>query len=408
MLFRQATGQIEANKMGLVESLKKEIPKPSIAVKAGDHVRPVTAGFGENSIMQKYRESGFVGSVVYYDASMRMTSHNNVSVLFPGNEHNHQTRQFAYRCRDLEVVSSAEAKKVFDSMAIGQKKAETEARQKFIDKVTTKRIAVADREDWDITSRVFLNTNTNYIKLFTDLTKDGLPQGSGRFYASAVCCALAKTEQHILTFIPKDWMNYYGYNQIDLKMWLNFLTEVGTGFKYKLLDEVTMRDTFGKNSVPDSLPTLASNNHYMYGDMTLYPVLLESTGHTMNNYMNFIMLRYFYNLQYWNIPTIALQIKRALGDKVTAWEALLVAHMNFQYYDYYCLLSNAGPVDNHKVALPKKANSADEIINRLMTSTNMNESFRYDRTNISLVRKAIQSKDYDVILEHVKKWREIK
>jgi hypothetical protein len=389
--------------MSLVSAMQKEQVVAPAKLARGVYVIPheKDSYYGEVPLMTQVREAGYCGTVQYVDSSGTVCS-----VIFPENDITAPNVGFNYGQKGLRIITKEEADVIMAKMKKNSDEAIKRGVEELNKQISVKRLPVDEREDFDIMSKRYLNTTSNFVKLHASLKADKTPLNGGASYPHAVCCALTKTHSNIEVFIPKGWINYYGYNLVDLKMWIKFISELGTGFSGHILEEMTLSEAFPGGQIVNQLPRMASNNLYILKEMPVYRVLIETQGSNkgdnMVNYLHFILVRYMYNLQYWNIPTVAMQIKRGCGDSITNWEALLVAHMNFDYYDYYALVSNQGG----RVALPSKENLSDVVIDKLRNSSNMVSSFVYTVTkDLKEVREAIKNKNYEFLLEAIKNWR---
>lgn len=369
----------------------------------GSYVMPIEVDkrYGEVGQMTQFRQRGYVGKIYWLDKEGGACN-----VEFPQNAVSTEKMRFSYALESLKLVEPKEAEKIVKEMeneyqaSIADIKAKT---KKLI--ADTKRVPISDRKEYDVTKRNYFDTNMNFIKLFNEINEDGTPKGTGSNFANARCCSLTKTKSHILVHVPKDWLNYYGYNVIDLRMWIKFLGSLHDDFKAYYLGESTMEDAFG-SAVSDKYPKFGNNNFYITKDMPCYLIMIKSTGHTMLNYMHFIMIRFMYNFQYWNIPTIALQLKKNLGSNITAWEAIMIALLNYRYEPYYSLAANGNPGEYTSVALPTPSNRLSEVIRKLkMESSGMNSSFVYNITNTTDLVKEIRSGNYEAILKRLEEWR---
>jgi hypothetical protein len=348
--------------------------------------------------MKDIRVNGYVGKIYHLNKEDRV-----VNVRFPRSEFSQGDLCFTYGFGALKPVLEEDAKPILETMEANFQKSVEEGKAKVAKLLNDiKRIPISDREYWNKEDKVYFETNMNFVKLFKAINSDGTPSGTGQNFPNAKCCSLTKTTDHILVHIPKDWLNYYGYNVIDLRMWLKFLSTLDSGFKAYYLGESTMSEAFGEQVIQDQFPKFDSRNHYMTKDMPCYLVMLESTGNIMLNYMHFIMIRYMYNIQYWNIPTIALQLKKALGSNITPWESIIIAHMNDQYHGYYALMSNNG----ESIAIPSSRNSLQEVTRKLkQAGSGMNSSFVYTPESIIFIRSEIRGKNYEAILKRLEEWR---
>lgn len=203
-----------------------------------------------------------------------------------------------------------------------------------------------------------MNTNYNLVQLGKWDRNDGRNvfhvDRKGNFIFEN-CCAFTKCKMDAKVFIPKVWLNYCEYLPYDLVAWCEFLSKCDIGFQYEYLGEHKPEETLHKMVVYEekSIQKLIESGDVI-GDcrLTFRPMrsyarpvkedgylglILKGTDNDNETYLRFLCLRYIYNHYYWSIPGHAMQIKEALGEHVTHWEALLMAHLHHPYYFYYSL-----------------------------------------------------------------------
>jgi hypothetical protein len=201
----------------------------------------------------------------------------------------------------------------------------------------------------DFTTRTELETNYNHISLGDWDVKGNQFTRDRNTYYSQVCCSLTRTNKDMEVFIPKVFLDYFGYSEQDLIDWLQFLSQCNFGFVYQYNG---LKETIG--APPDYRESYDKRDSATKDRITTYQncysIYLKNPGSAVNMYGNFICLRYIYNDQYWNIPATAMRIKAELGDEVTHWRALLLAHLRMKYYYYYNLINpnNGGIPDIYK------------------------------------------------------------
>lgn len=280
-----------------------------------------------------------------------------------------------YRVRtcNLEVIPRDEYEKYDELHAIGAKLI-TEHHNNFMGIMTMPNPTVNfNFRKFNYSDLNLLSTCTNCIELGNWDRSDG----RNVFHVhnavhEAVCCSFTKTTNDLQVYIPKLWLNYYGYLVYDLVEWLKFLKQCEIGFDYEFFRDATLSDNFNdKLDTPETIEFNkargACNGEYTYrinpGDYesTIVPtghegyhmVRMKGSDNKYETYLRFICLRYIYNHQYWTIPGHAMQIKQALGEEVTHWQALLMAHLHHDYHYYYSF-GLQKPFD------PKKAHKVDK------------------------------------------------
>lgn len=375
-------------------------------------------GTGESEYMKEYKKKGYPVLVAddvygyYKDSNRMMVTFSPCEIPIPNGTSPNQT--YIYPRAIVRPISKKVALETIADMKIRAIAAEAQAIENFR-KLIPARIPIARRDDYDKLKRDYLNTNENFVQLVGNFDYKTSEIKGVVNYPHAVCCALTKTNVPIIVNIPNDWISYFGYNVTDLKKWLEFLKACEIGFDYKYLGKTTLESEFTDKNIATKIPKMARANMFVSPKMDIHRILIvppNQNVRNMQNYMRFLLVRYIYNNQYWNIPTIAMQIKGALKGKVTNWEALMLAHMNDYYYDYYCMVSNNGN-GTGAIALPKSENSPQNIVSKLGVTENvpaMVRTFTYD-SNIKLadsVRAAIRSKDWNAIEGYINDWRKIK
>lgn len=215
------------------------------------------------------------------------------------------------------------------------------------------------------------------------------------------CCAFTKMKNDVKVWIPKVWLNYYGYTMYDLAEYLKFLSKCDIGFKYEFLGEEDLDPNFD-----ESVGTSTGLREQVFvgkyasiinqdGKKGFVCVKLKGSQYVMETYMRFICLRYMYNMKYWTIPGHAMQIKKTLGALVTNMEALMLAHLHTEYYGYYCFVDQKArnPNSAHYLSndLPMHTasnydryidpyQSMEEVMNKLRSGNyQMNSSFVYTK-----------------------------
>jgi hypothetical protein len=393
--------------MSLVMALKKETKseegEPQVFQK-GDYVVPKKAApkkTTEGGFMVEARKKGYVGKVAYIDSF----SKDYATISFSVSDVTPKGASAQYHIEDLTVISQEEGLRIEKEMKKSSIDAYLKAEVKFTKELCPKRVLISQRSDYLITSKNYLDTNLNFIKLYNHgVTEDKNPKGGGTPYVDARCCSLTRTTAAPLIYIPKIWMSYFGYNLIDLNAWLRFLGYCKIGFKAHYLGEETLGKGFGVDNIQTRVPVMTNNNLISSPDTECYKVLLEPGSTSGLTYMRFILIRYIYNSQYWTIPAMAMQIKKGLKTAITHWEALLIAHLMQDFYAYYALMANSGG----NVALPIRANAPDKIVANAEKGGSMNGTFTLTKiSNIDNIRAAIRTKNYEAILGFVKEWRKL-
>jgi len=228
---------------------------------------------------------------------------------------------------------------------------------------------------------------------------------------NATCCAFTKTISDIQVFIPKAWLNYYGYNTYDLVAWFKFLTRCEIGFEYEYLGDCELPKEFpgprGLN-IEEVFTPISQNHISLRGSLGYVSVRFKGQRHSMLTYLNFICIRYLYDNCYWNIPGLAMKIKKSLGKAVTHWQALLMAHLNYDYNGYYNLVAQSSNGTNTTLVNPFQ--SPNDVIKKLTPKVipgggiSMNGSFEYLKNAFtrSELDKYFKDEDFIGLLKYIK------
>ena len=221
------------------------------------------------------------------------------------------------------------------------------------------------------------------------------------------CCAFTKTTSDLKIYIPEIYLNLFRYTREDFKLWLEFISKCDIGFVYKDLGPISLSKEYDKHTAgltqnlnvnysnaEDSIKTIYLNKNEGY-----HGLLMKGCSSVMLTYLNFICLRYFYNASYWNIPGLAMQIKDQLGDTVTHWEALLLAHLNHDYDPYYSLCINSRANSSFADPFQKK----EDIIEKLKSNkSSMNNCFIYKKYDPAIIDDFFKNSDFVNLCSYIK------
>jgi len=270
---------------------------------------------------------------------------------------------------------------------------------------------------FNINDRQEIETNHSYAMAGTWDVKGKTWTNIQRHYRPA-CCAFTKMTNDLKVWIPKIWLNYYGYTIYDFVEYLKFLSKCDIGFQYEFLGEEDLDELFldSTSAVSKTTEHIVIGKHastvYQDGLKGFYCVKLKGSGYRLETYMRFICLRYMYNMKYWTIPGHAMQIKKSLGALVSNWEALLLAHLHHEYYGYYCFVSQ----NTHDLKRPMDSDNpsyyinpyqkTEDVLKKLRAgSYGMNQSFemldcKYDRKELN---EFFDKKDWLGLYNYTKK-----
>lgn len=225
------------------------------------------------------------------------------------------------------------------------------------------------------------------------------------------CCSLTKnTLQDLIVYIPKLYLNHFGYTLADLKKWIIFLRKC-FGFKYQYKGLFHFEDikdytsSYGLSMEEENFLI----NHYDYPytmvipKKNYYSIEIKANDKRMFTYFAFIGLRYIYNHQYYNIPRLAMKIKDNMSEEVTYLEALLMAHLSYTHDPYYAYINNQ--------CIPDMSITKEEIFANLSANilyVSVNNCFRYTNTMRSnkesnkAISSFFENEDYKGLLNYLK------
>lgn len=257
------------------------------------------------------------------------------------------------------------------------------------------------KRDFFWKDRTFLKTNYTIAQLGAWDQDKGTWTSSNLIQYRAACCAFTKTTQDVLVWIPKIWLNYYGYTTYDIIEWFKFLSRCEIGFEYEFLAEypIPKSQSCKEGESIHEVFRLGERVSELYNDGNTGFLAVRIKGHSayaMHTYLRFICVRYLYDDEYWNIPGLAMQIKKTIGSKVSHWEALLMAHMYKWYNGYYCLTQNTIS-DKKIISYVNPFQSVKDVLKKLSVSgaVSMNQSFEYEkRFSQATIEELFADKNY--------------
>lgn len=280
-------------------------------------------------------------------------------------------------------------------------------RNDFIEGLSKPYIAINNRSYESIDSRNILYTGTNFIKQYSQgAFKDSLEINNGYLITTRCnveCASFMKDCSDSAIYIPKLWMNYYGYSLRNLKTYIQFLKDCGIGFDAEYTRTTTLKEIFpGDIDTYISIDPAGGSNSttIIKDDMEVYEVILRGNDKPMVTYLHFVLLRLMYNQFYWNIPATVLKLKKNMPE-ATNWQLMLLTNMSYYYYYYYGLLNL-----NDSVSINFKDNTQELIFSRLAGYSGLNSSFvTFTHPNGSEVRNEIknwiESNDYEKLQNYI-------
>ncbi|HEY1020777.1 MAG TPA: hypothetical protein VGE06_00630 [Flavisolibacter sp.] len=383
-------------KASRVAKSAKKNSAPKLELKQGACVLYVTqeAMLGENANMAKARTEGQPAKVIMISEARLVLQFAPIGGGLPGFVANVSENS-------IKLIEEKEYNSIVEARMAAIKAAEEEATRKRFAAYMTPHLPLMERDVWDLRSRWGLQTNYNFInrgRIDINNTTGEWTFANGNQNDYAACCSLTRTTADLKVFIPDLWLTYYGYNHEDLQRWIDFLTACGHGFNARLLPAAPM-ENFSR--IESSDRDEDGSRLIMNRTMLVHPVILKA-GSAHETYMRFITLRYMYNRAYWNIPTLAMQLKEALGDRITPWQALMLAHLNAGYNSYYALFGGYGTGyrgTNINVIMPTANNLPTRIAARA-GDHGMNGSFASSvvpLTTLTGIQEGFRTKNFEQI-----------
>jgi len=189
------------------------------------------------------------------------------------------------------------------------------------------------------------------------------------------CCDFIKSNFDFCYYFPEVYLNFYGYTQYDLHKWLRFIKDLDIGFEYIFE---------GPTTLPSSFDALMKSNFLMGKNYNIigsainfgkkakfFEIYVTNGGHSWMAYMYLLLIRYMHQETNWHIPALAMQIKHELKEKITNWEALLLAHYS------PCYLPTNSLINSNNSTLVDIFASKTEIITKIKQNKKMMRSFDY-------------------------------
>lgn len=313
---------------------------------------------------------------------------------------NYSSNAFTIDKKYIEKISITKANQL---AAISNKKYIDKSKI-FTEKLKVKHIPINDRKDYNLESKLLLQTCFNTANICVPgiiKSKDyKIPFANIK---NTQCCSFTKTTNDIIVYIPKTWINYFGYNLSDLKAYLKFLEGCDINFKAEILDTVSFFKYSGvMKEKKYGVLSMCTNNFYLKSNELAYRVLIPSGKSSYLTYLYFILVRYIYNNSYWNIPFIAMKLKKNMPN-ASNWDCLLLAHSAYNYNAYYSL---AGCTNLQTIIPGKEINTPKKVVSSLSSGRfTMNASFTLRRTT-EPIRKMIFNENYkelQTLLDNYKK-----
>lgn len=187
------------------------------------------------------------------------------------------------------------------------------------------------------------------------------------------CCMSSRQNMHNMKiYIPKTGMEYIGYNLSFLRKYLKFLNNSGFKFSYKLIKGIHSLDNINYRKNEDYIRFFDKIQVHT-NEFYCVEIDVKTNNCTCyESYLSFILLRYIYNMYYFDIPETILNLKEKCPN-LTNWQCILIAHLKRSYRSYYSLFNEQNTID-----LIKSSNKQN-VIKRANIEKSMNFSFYYYR-----------------------------
>jgi hypothetical protein len=202
-------------------------------------------------------------------------------------------------------------------------------------------------------------------------------------------------------YIPEYYLNFYGYTQNDLKKWLIFLSNCDLNFKGQYICKTTLEGKVNKTQ-----SYRFSNNKNTRGqvssgtDSIVHKIHVPASEYSWYQYLQLILLRYIHHHSYWFIPMLSMQIKDTLGDKVTYFQALMMAHLYKYDYSYNGLLDCTKHVNIFQ--------NPENVLHNIREYRIMNTAFGYLENNkydTTICEKLIEERKFEELLDYLKDFK---
>lgn len=159
------------------------------------------------------------------------------------------------------------------------------------------------------------------------------------------CCMNTMTQSDLRIFVPEEYIRFYGYSVDDFKNWLEFLKNCEMNFTYVLEPKVkpllkSLRSFQPREHLDGYALGLDGNEISVIPFDNFLRVRVAAGNSQKMTYFYFICIRYMFSHWYYKIPKRAMHIKETLGDQITHFQALMMAHLERGYYHYYSLCAN--------------------------------------------------------------------
>lgn len=264
------------------------------------------------------------------------------------------------------------------------------------EKLNPKYTLIKDRIFENFSEKNYLNTNINFVN-FLD-SKNEILKNKWRYRAT--CCSFTKTLYKIRTYIPKLWLNYFGYKKEDLINYLKFLEKCDINFKLEKIEEIDIKKFKSDFNISGDISEHlnSSANNVFIGKEGFYTIEFETNKNSIwINYLYFILVRYIYCSLYWNIPGNAMKFKYHMPE-LTEWECLLLANSKENYNGYYSLNTLT------ESSVLNLCNSAN-IFNSLKKNTEYGLNSFFKVLQNKKLKEAIKKEDFEFIKNYTIKNR---
>ncbi len=351
-----------------------------------------------SSEMLKWKANNIYG-VVESRVTPTPSEFTSVSICFC--EGIHGIGNISLYCKDLVEVKDSELEKYERTL------------KEFIEKNYSKQkkerqlyftIPTGNYQDKDFTfTQPELSLSNVFVKQGKVDDKFEIGAGFKSLYRQG-CCDFIKVDEGFFYYIPQAYLNFHNYTLWDVQEWLKFIEGCEFEFNYKLTGlvqtPIELLQKYWANN-----PEIYKNKDYKFNSRVLEPlenhlcveIRVKQGECGWHNYLHLLLIRYLHHYYYSRIPMLAMQIKDALEDKVTNFQALLMAHL-------YKYPSGAnGLVQEMKcVDIFQKP---EEILQNLQKE-GMNKSCKYlpdNQYSLTTCASYIEKLEFEELLTYLKK-----
>lgn len=212
------------------------------------------------------------------------------------------------------------------------------------------------------------------------------------------CADYIKVCEDFIFYLPQAYANFFSYSTWDIEQWLRFLLGCNINFNY-IFDGVQDFPKEFNSNIAETIQSQIYNSNTLQltrKDKFLAIRVFSGTA-SWHNYLYYVLLRYIHDPRYCFIPALAMQIKDELGEEITNFQALLMAHLHKRYNDGRHGLITYGNIPNIFIE-PKQI-----LLN--IAKGKMNGAFVYlslGKENLNKCQDFIEKREFKQLFEYLK------